>query len=181
MNAPESIACHQDLLQHYDWLHSVMAARLNGNRSVADDLLNEMMAEVLGDPAGWKQVDQAGPWLYRVAVRKVANFLRTQKRHRKLNEAMTRDREADAPATGEMLQPLEILIQQEQTQALSRAMESLDGRDREILLLKYSMGWSYGEIETHLGIGFNKIAHRLRRARNRLRSLLNRTDGFGDE
>ena len=53
-----------------------------------------------------------------------------------------------------------------------QALQSLKGRDAEILLLKYTENWSYKEIAEQLGISQSAVESRLHRARARLRERL---------
>jgi RNA polymerase sigma-70 factor (ECF subfamily) len=45
-------------------------------------------------------------------------------------------------------------------------------KDAELLLLKYTEGWSYHDLVSHLGISHSAVETRLHRARQRLRDAL---------
>ena len=68
--------------------------------------------------------------------------------------------------------PLDWLLLAERRQVVRDALERLATRDAEILLLKYSEGWSYHQIAAHLGVSHSAVETRLHRARNRLRHEL---------
>ncbi len=61
------------------------------------------------------------------------------------------------------------------------ALDNLPQRDLEILLLKYTEEWNYGQIAGHLGLSYSATANRLRRARKRLRQELARLKVFEAE
>jgi RNA polymerase sigma-70 factor (ECF subfamily) len=62
-----------------------------------------------------------------------------------------------------------------------QALLSLEGRDAEILLLKYGERWSYRQIAERLGITDKAVDCRLLRARERLRNELSRLGIEGED
>jgi RNA polymerase sigma-70 factor (ECF subfamily) len=62
-----------------------------------------------------------------------------------------------------------------------QALLSLEGRDAEILLLKYGERWSYRQIVERLGITDKAVDCRLLRARERLRNELSRLGIEGED
>ena len=52
--------------------------------------------------------------------------------------------------------------------------------DRQVLMLKYSEGWSYREMAKHLGVREDTIEYRLLKARKNLRRLLRPLDEEGE-
>ncbi len=164
------IAWNQQVLQHADWLRTVVRSRVMQPQE-ADDLLQNVLAQALAlDEARRDEVRSLGPWLYRLAVRAVLQFRRKSGRRRRLHKAANEGR-----PQWEEQQPLDILLGEERSQLVRRALAALAGDDAEILLLKYVHNWGYAEIRDHLGLESHRIAYRLRRARERLRSELTRT------
>ena len=68
--------------------------------------------------------------------------------------------------------PLGWLLADERQRLVREALGRLGARDSEILLLKYTEGWSYVEIAGRLGISEAAVETRLHRARGRLRREL---------
>lgn len=68
--------------------------------------------------------------------------------------------------------PADWLLAAEQRADVRRALSALPRKDAEILLLKYTEGWSYHQIAAHLGVGHSAVEARLHRARQRMRELL---------
>ena len=68
--------------------------------------------------------------------------------------------------------PLDWMLNVEQSSAMRIAMQELNVRDREILMLKYTENWSYKELAGHLGIKVKTVEYRLMKARKCLRSLI---------
>ena len=68
--------------------------------------------------------------------------------------------------------PLDWLLADERRQLIRQALARLPKRDGEILLLKYTEGWSYHQLADHLGISHSAVEARLHRARQRMRQEL---------
>jgi RNA polymerase sigma-70 factor (ECF subfamily) len=71
-------------------------------------------------------------------------------------------------------------MREERDELIRAAVAQLPERDAEILLLKYSEGWSCRELTAYLGIGQSAVEARLHRARDRLRRCLQRLAVEGD-
>ena len=72
-------------------------------------------------------------------------------------------------------------MRQERVALTRQAMVALEGRDAEVLLLKYGERWSYRQIAEHLGITEKAVDCRLLRARERLRQRLAAVGIKGEE
>jgi RNA polymerase sigma-70 factor (ECF subfamily) len=68
--------------------------------------------------------------------------------------------------------PLDWLLRDERRGLVREALSRLPRREAEILLLKYTEGWSYRELAQHLGVGESAVEARLHRARQRLRQAM---------
>ncbi len=161
-----------NLIAHRPWLHSVIRSRVRES-DVVDDLVNDVMTEAvtIREKGQHESIVELGPWLYRVAIRKVLQFRRSSARRRKHQQAYSEER----VARGETLwlqQPIESMLGDEREMTVRVAVEKLKGQDAEILLLKYVHQWSYAQIAKHLGLTHSKVTHRLRRARGRLKTEL---------
>ena len=158
-----------EITSHLDWLRCVVQSRLHESDRV-DDLVHDVVADALAvkDPAN--QIVNPGPWLYRLAIRKVLLFRRSQGRQRR---AMTRLKELqEVSGARQVDSPLETMLADDRGKAIRDALAQLNGRDVEILNLKYAHGWSYEQISKTLGINNGKVVYRLRIARDRLRAQL---------
>jgi RNA polymerase sigma-70 factor (ECF subfamily) len=78
----------------------------------------------------------------------------------------------------ESVDPLEWLLADERKRMIQEAVDSLPGRDAEVLLLKYLENWRYREIAEHLGLTEKAVEARLHRARSRLRKRLKQLNVF---
>jgi RNA polymerase sigma-70 factor (ECF subfamily) len=68
--------------------------------------------------------------------------------------------------------PLGWLLAEERRSLIRSAVGRLPRKDTEILMLKYTEGWSYHDIAAHVGISHSAVESRLHRARAMLRRQL---------
>jgi RNA polymerase sigma factor (sigma-70 family) len=157
------------LPDHEPWLRTALLARM-GNRDEVEEVLQEVAVAAASQSAKSEPVERAGPWLYRVAIRQMLLFRRKAGRRRKLLHRVTDrplHRDDSSPRD-----PLEFLISQERQKEVREALVKMSERDRQLLMLKYVDGLSYGEIAEHVGVTASAVQSRLHRARGILRKHL---------
>ncbi len=159
--------------EHQAWLRTTLLARL-GNADEVEEVLQEVAIAAANQSAKKEPVDRVAPWLYRVALRQVLLFRRKAGRRRRLVENAARN-VPTVESESKTKDPLEWLISLERQKAVRHAMGSMSERDRQLLMLKYVDGLSYGEIASRIGVTASSVQSRLHRARGLLRSKL--TDG----
>ena len=152
------------IVHHESWLRRVLLHRL-GDVDTVDDVFQEVSL-ALSQCEQMPESLQA--WLYRVAVKQAYLAKRKLGRFRKLvNSAKTR-----IPSPEPANDPLNWLLGKERQQAVRAAFDELSELDRDILMLKYSEGWTYRELSERMGVSVNAIEHRLLKAKSRLRTEL---------
>ena len=158
------------LALHDRWLRTAVLARL-GERQAADEVMQEVALAAVAQRAPLNDPTKVGAWLYRLALRHVLLYRRFQGRNRRLlgRFAWSRDDHSSATVSTD---PLDWLLLDERRQFVREALERLNRRDAEILLLKYTEDWNYRELAEHLGIGEAAVEARLHRARKRLRDAM---------
>ena len=110
---------------------------------------------------------QPRPWACRRAERRAAHRRRCGRRH-KLAGRYAR---LAAPKRS-AADPLEWLLCDERRQLVRAALARLPRGDAEILLLKYTEGWTSRELADRLGVSPGAVEARLHRGRRRLRGEL---------
>src|SRR5205823_4184604 len=163
------------LAQHRNWLRTVVLARVREPQAV-EEVLQEVALAAVKQQAPLADAGKVAPWLYRLAVLQALLYRRRCGRRRRLV-----DRYAERIPRGDCgyspsPDPLSWLIAEERRGLVRRALAQLAGRDAEILLLKYTEGWNYTQVATHLGISHAAVEARLHRARGRLRQELGALD-----
>jgi len=124
--------------------------------------VDEIAAEVF--VVAWRKLNPAKPmglrWFLRVADNKLRDVMRRSQSRTRAIEAMTRGMQAS-----EELHPLEAL-------ALRQALQSLNARERQVVVLTYWDGLSAGEVSDVLRSSEAAVWTTLTRARQKLRGQL---------
>lgn len=158
------------LAEHDRWLRTVVLARMGGPEPV-EEVMQEVALAAIRQQSPLADPHKVAPWLYRVAVTQSLLYRRRQGRRRKLTDAY---RQRTKPTEADMRQPdpLGWLLAEERRELVRVAMGRLPRPDAEVLLLKYTEGWSYTDLAERLGTTPSAVQSRLHRARKRLRSEL---------
>lgn len=170
----------EELILCQSWLRTVIRARIGFHEAVVEDLLAELTAEVLASEGRLQDIEHLQPWLYRIAIRKVANYKRRVSRERRIQRKICFDSTQTSEVDAAQRQPLELMLDNENGESLRDALDRLPPQERELLMLKYVHEWNYKQLEEHLGIGIHKITYRLRQARMRLRLAVLEITGVED-
>ncbi len=163
------------LPEHQEWLRTTLLARL-GCADEVEEVMQEVAIAAANQSAKREPVERVAPWLYRVALRQMLLFRRKAGRRKKLiaNAAQLL---GAADTVGRTREPLDWLISLERQSEVRTAMSSMSERDRQLLMLKYVDGLSYGQIAERIGVTASSVQSRLHRARGLLREqLLNSRD-----
>ncbi len=133
-----------------------MLYRRTGDRDRAEDLAQETFARAVAAPP-----TNPRPWLFAVALNLVREEGRTYTRRRRHLELIGAESPVATP------DPETEYVRGEDRARVRRALDRLNARDREALLLK-AEGFDYDEIAATLGLAKGAIGTTLARARKRL-------------
>ena len=135
--------------------------RLSGEPDLAADLAQEAFVR-LNDRG--EMPDHPPVWLITVALNLFRNVKTTRSRRRRLFTAT----QVDATLADPSPDPAET-VQAEETRAqVRRAIDRLDDRDRQLLLLR-AEGYSYRDMASVLGLNENSVGTLLARAKRAFR------------
>ena len=162
------------LPEHQSWLRAVVRARI-GDAQGVDEVLQEIALAAVDHRAPLANPAKLGPWLYQIAVRQTLMYRRRHGRRRKL-VARYAERYRPDEADCRSPDPLDWLLCGERDALVRAALGRLPRRDVEILLLKYTEGWTYRRLTEFLGISHSAVEARLFRARHCLRQELTRLE-----
>jgi RNA polymerase sigma-70 factor (ECF subfamily) len=135
-------------------------ALTSGSQADAEDLTAETFLRA------WKarhqfqgEMDSAIGWLIRIAKRLVIDDYR---RTARANRNSPTDVNSESG-------PEQTAIQQEQQKLLLRLVADLPDEQREILILRFLLGWRVNDIAQHIGSSQNKVSVSLHRILSKLR------------
>jgi RNA polymerase sigma-70 factor (ECF subfamily) len=140
-------------------------ARITGDRTLADDLLQESYYRFLRAERRFDSESHRRNYLFRIATN-LAHDRRRRGRHA-ISVPVPAENEPGALVDGS-----DLAAETERRTDLARAMATLKPREREMLWLAYAQGSSHEEIAESLGVRKASIKILLFRARRRLAAAL---------
>jgi RNA polymerase sigma-70 factor (ECF subfamily) len=140
-------------------------ARITGDRSLADDLLQESYYRFLRAERAFASESHRRNYLFRIATNLAHD------RHRR-GRGVINVPVPDENAPGALADGRDLAAETAQRTDLARAMATLKPREREMLWLAYAQGSSHEEIAESLGLRKSSIKILLFRARRRLAAAL---------
>jgi RNA polymerase sigma-70 factor (ECF subfamily) len=140
-------------------------ARITGDRTLADDLLQESYYRFLRAQRSFASDSHRRNYLFRIATNLAHD--RHRRGHGIVNVPLPAENEPGALADGS-----NVAADAERRTDLARAMARLKPREREMLWLAYAQGSSHEEIAESLGLRKSSIKILLFRARRRLATAL---------
>ena len=153
----------------FDQLYN-LAHWLTGDRSDAEDLVQETYAKALKGFRSFEQGTNLRAWMFRILRN---TFLTSRSGLAARNTAYLEDDEApEADLTAHSLTPELLVLRMETQKAVMDALASLPVSYREIILLCETEELSYREIALVLSVPIGTVMSRLSRARKMLREML---------
>jgi RNA polymerase sigma-70 factor (ECF subfamily) len=153
--------------EHYQLVYRA-AYGVTGSRQDAEDVLQTIFLRLVRRQVSPDLKTNPRKYLYRAAINAALDTVRNRKRQR-LTDAFE---PGDLPAADAGSNSKERIQQR-----LVDAMAQLSPQAVEMLILRYQQGYSDSEIASMLGKSRGVIAVTLYRARHRLKSLMQATEG----
>ncbi len=156
-------------------------AKMTGARPVwsdVEDIRNDVITWLF-DAGGKKLSELRNPrsleaWLATVTGNRTVDCLRKQSTRTRAHNAVVREPMAHYPDNT----PDQSAVAAERRSMVGSCMDELPARDRLILGLFFEQGLKYAEIAEVMGLNINTVAARLRRAKDKLRRVIE--EEYGD-
>lgn len=148
-------------------VHGFVYARVGGDASVAEDLLQETVIEAVRSAAGFRGDAQLSTWMCAIARRRLARHYEAERRAEVGRSRLQLVTESTLD---------ESLEQAEQREEVARALGRLPALHRQVLVLKYLDGLSVEEVAAQVGRSRVQVQSLLQRAREGLRRELGERD-----
>jgi RNA polymerase sigma-70 factor (ECF subfamily) len=174
----DSAEAFEQLVVRYQNRLLTVLEHLCGNRTQAEDLGQEVFLRVFRARKRYVPGAKFSTWLFKIAHNVASNARRSRRRRREVNlvaresgplGARPLDKLAQA-ASG--LMPTRRLDKAEIVEAVQLAMQSLNERQRMVVLLSKFEEMSYADIADTMGMTTPAIKSLLFRARGQLRTIL---------
>jgi RNA polymerase sigma-70 factor, ECF subfamily len=154
----ELVARHQKAVLNIAW-------RYGGDRSLAEDLAQEIFVKVWKARASYQPAARFSTWLYRIAVNRCLNEIRSRPRQAALPVEETIEEPAGA-------RPDDDLDRAEIRQAVRRAVDELPANQRMAVILSRFHELPYEEIAEAMSVSLEAVKSLLFRARENLKGAL---------
>lgn len=148
-------------------VHGFLYARLGGDASAVDDLLQETVIEAVRGAATFRGDARLSTWMCAIAGRRVARYYERERR----DEVRRANLRLVADPTDEVFE------RAEQRDEVARALGRLPVSHRQVLVLKYLDDLAVDEIARELGRTRVQVQSLLQRAREGLRRELEASHG----
>ena len=139
--------------------------RMCGDVQLAEDAAQETFIRAWQNLSSYRPQTSLRNWLYRIAVNAGTDMLRKEKR-------IVPDAIEDLHLSDRQPGLESLLLQQERTVSVQKAILSLPDASRAVLVLREYEGLSYQEISSTLDIPVGTVMSRLSYARNLLKAKL---------
>ncbi len=157
-------AFNQLVKKHQSLLLGYILKRVK-NLADAEDIVQETFSKAYQHLATLRDKEKFAGWLYAIASNLCVSWLRKQNNNRKSLEIMSNNSQPETAT------PLEILLQQEFSDSVLKAVQALPDKNRRIFTL-YLEGVSYKEIASALNISQTTVSGRLQTAKKQLREKI---------
>jgi RNA polymerase sigma-70 factor (ECF subfamily) len=152
--------------RHYDPLLGYLYRMTRGDRSLAQDLVQETFLRALRGIAGYSSPRPFKPWLYAIATHLARNHYASADRRRTENVSEDADYAAE-DTYGEM-----VLVAEAEVEAVIAALDTLSDAHREVIVLYYYQSMPLQAIAEVLGIPIGTVKSRLSNGVARLRKFV---------
>lgn len=156
------------VIKHYEQKVFTTVIRIVRNRSVAEDIVQDIFIKVYYSLHKYEKTGSFNAWLYRIVVNNCFDYLRKHK-----HQTTSIDIEV-----ADSRYPEKILLLREKNGQLEQLLQQLDETEYFVLLLKYVNGLSYDEIGEVLQISLNDVRNKLHRSKRKLRSIGTTKGGY---
>lgn len=143
------------------------AARVLGDRTEAEDVVQEAMIKLWKVAPDWRQGEaQVSTWVYRVTANLCTDRLRRRKTRAQVAMDAVPEPEADLPSM------VERMTEARRAEALQAALDALPDRQRQAVILRHLEGLSNPEIAEVMDIGVEAVESLTARGKRSLKSVL---------
>ena len=140
----------------------------------AEDLVQEVFAEVVKSIASFKHESSLKTWLYKITSNKALDYIRKRNRKKRFAFFVSKDATDEVKQIGHFVHPGIQLEQKELAQYLFSAISTLPERQQLAFTLHKIEGLSYKEISEVMESSLSSIETLIHRAKNQLKKKIGR-------
>ncbi len=164
----------ETLIGRYQKMAYNVAYRIMGNEEDAKDMTQEALIKVYRYLDKFRMDSSFSTWMYRIVMNTCKDHLRKKKLKvtsiDKLIE--TSDGSMQVEIKDDKRTPEELLISKEVSNEVQNALQSVNEKNRIVVVLRDIKGFSYSEISEIIDVPVGTIKSRINRGRQELKSIL---------
>ncbi len=146
--------------------------RFVGNRSDAEDIVQETFLRVYKNKHYYKEIAKFSTWVYTIAGNLAKTELRRRKRHKIFSVSNFINEERDYDIPDKEHSPEKKVDSSIQEAIIQKAIEKLPIKFKEVIILRDIQGFAYEEISQILNIPLGTVKSRVNRGRLKLQEDL---------
>lgn len=146
--------------------------RFVGNRSDAEDIVQETFLRVYKNKHYYKEIAKFSTWVYTIAGNLAKTELRRRKRHKIFSVSNFINEERDYDIPDKEHSPEKKVDSSIQETIIQKAIEKLPIKFKEVIILRDIQGFAYEEISQILNIPLGTVKSRVNRGRLKLQEDL---------
>lgn len=146
--------------------------RFVGNRSDAEDIVQETFLRVYKNKHYYKEIAKFSTWVYTIAGNLAKTELRRRKRHKIFSVSNFINEERDYDIPDKEHSPEKKVDGSIQETIIQKAIEKLPIKFKEVIILRDIQGFAYEEISQILNIPLGTVKSRVNRGRLKLQEDL---------
>lgn len=154
-----------ELVRRHQYRVVAMAHRALRDASLAEDLAQEVFVRAFRSLRKFEPGRRFGPWLMAIAANRIRDHYKSRQRRGEV-EFEVDDLGASDSSPVDQAAARELLVR------LETGIGDLPEETREILRLRFILGFDYDEVAEALGLPLGTIKSRISRARSALRKVL---------
>ncbi len=147
--------------------------RYTGNRDDAEDIAQDAFLRLYRLKHTYKEVGKFSSWFYTIALNQAKSHMRYKNRHKafSINQGYGEDeKEIELPSDTRL--PDEDIMSEDENYYIQKAINALDEKHKEIIILRDIQDMEYEEIAGILNVPVGTVKSRINRARESLNVTL---------
>lgn len=147
--------------------------RYTGSREEAEDLAQDTFLKLYKSKHLYKEIAKFSTWFYTIAINIAKTNLRKKKNYSSISISdFDPDNEKDFDLKADVLSPEETAQAGIENQYIQQAINSLDEKFKEVIILRDIQDMDYEEIAEIMKLPLGTVKSRINRGREKLKELL---------
>ena len=159
---------YSELVKRYEGpLFGYLLRLTNYNSHDCEDILQNVFIKVFKNLRAYDQTRKFSSWIYRITHNEAINFIKKHRKEISLEDSQIAE---IIPSESNLLEEMHLKQEKERVE---NAIQKLEVKYREIIILRYTQDKTYEEISDILRKPVNTVGTLINRAKKELKNILN--------